>query len=849
MSEAPTRYFAGKSVRDGRVRLLPSETFKDLVQSQIHVPVSFPMKRRDFLAHPDRDKLKDGAFLVATTYPEDETRRCDETADGFNLIIVDLDGPEAADFFNAPDTIRDALSPYNFVAWTTAKHTPEHPRVKIMVDCLTADRRLHRRAAYAVMDMLGLGRTFAGKPETITASLPQYRPLHFQGEDYLAVIADRLDGKRLDANTLPETKEAPAAEGGYAYTMSPGEGNISDLLNLPLAGITLDDIREPLQAIDPDCGYRPWYEIAAALRHQFTKEDEAREAFELFHEWSSQGVKYKDREECLLKWRSFKPYPEGRNPITLRTLFHHAQQAGWKPEKLIQDEVTAFGNWCEANDADTVIAEGVRKIAAMAVPQDMAEEMMADMIVKAAKKSGKVVSKTAILKDMRRLRRQEKHGEAKIEKPSWMLPFCFIGPRDRFRNTVTGAEYTTDAFNHTFGRYLMNDDGDMNVSASNYALHVAQIKVVDDSIYDPRVITDAPKDKDNKGDDIYFERDGKWFVNTYLKSSVPQASPVGAERAGNLILALLRANFSDENHVRILLDWTAYCVQNPGHKIRWSPFMQGGQGCGKGTFMDTVQAAIGEMNFRIITGSKMTGSGFDEWREGVHLNYIDELFSAGSNRHEINNMLKDAISNPRIPVMQKFRDLRNIVNVTNYFVTSNKHDALVLEDSDRRYFVLKSRLQAKAQIVAFLATGVCARIHELISQNPGAFRQFYLSHQISEDFNPDGHAPDTVFRHELVDAGKNPMLLQIEDLIANPAHPLIGKDVIHYGQLERETALLSRNNARASHYLHILGYRAYRNAEVFEVAGERTRVYVSIEDFTEGLEDPVELLEERMPDL
>jgi len=848
MSDTPNRFFGGKSVRDGRVRLLAAETFKDLVQSQIHVPVAFPMKRRDFLAHPDRDKLKDGTWLGAATYPEDECARLNESATGFNLIIIDLDGAEAADFFNSPDTIREALSPYNFVAWTTAKHTPAEPRIKIMVDCLTAEPALFKRAVLHVIGLLGLPASFKGKPESLIISQPQYRPLHFQGEDYNAVIADRLDGKRLDATTLPETTESPTPDdGGYAYSPEAGDMKEGSILNLPLNDISLDDIREPLFAISADCGYREWYEIAAALRHQFTEEDIAREAFEMFHEWSSQGAKYKDRDECLLKWRSFKPYPEGRNPITLRTLFHHAMQAGWTHEKLTTKVVADFSQWCEATDGDTVLREGIRKIAALPIPSDTDEEMMADMIVKAVKRSGKSVSKTSILKDMKRLRRQEKRDGAKAEKPSWMLPFCFIGPRDRFRNTVTGAEYTTDAFNHTFGRHLVTPDGDVPISASNYALYTAEIKIVDDSVYDPREAFDG--DKEKKGDDIYFERDGKWFVNTYLKSSVPQASHIGAERAGNLILALLRANLADENHVRHVLDWLAYCVQRPGHKIRWSPFMQGGQGCGKGTLMDTAQAAIGELNFRIITGSKMTGSGFDEWREGVHLNYIDELFSAGSNRHEVNNSLKDAIANDRIPVNQKFRDLRNIVNVTNYFVTSNKHDALVLEDSDRRYMILKSRLQSKSQVVAFLNTGVHTRIHELIRDNPGAFRQFYMSYQISEEFNPNGHAPDTVFRHELVDAGKNPMLIQIEDLIADPAYPLIGKDVIHYAQVERETALLGRNNARASHYLHILGYRAYENAKVFEVGGERTRVYVSIDGFMDGLDDPIELLEERMPDL
>jgi len=847
MSE-PTRYHGGTSVIGGRTRLLAAETFKDLVQSQIHVPVAFPMKRRDFLAHPDRDKLKDGAWVAPATYPEDECARSNQDADGFSLVIIDLDGgQEAADFAESPDTIREALAPLNFAAWTTAKHTPEEPRLKIMVDA-TGDKDLFKRTVLHVIGLLGLSENFKGKPESMVISQPQYRPMHFQGEEYSAVIASRLDGERLDAATLPDIDDSPMPdESGYAYIPEPGEMDISSILNCPLRDVSLDDARSALAAIDADCGYRPWYEIAAALRHQFTGEEDAYEAFEMFHEWSATGTTYRDREECLLKWRSFKPYPEGRNPITARTLFHKAIQAGWKHETMTGRQTEDFATWAAETEPSIVQVEGVRRIAALAIPSDIQEELMAEHIVRAVKRGGNSITKTAILKDVKRQRRQEKIDATKAEKPSWMLPFCFIGPRDKFRNTITGREYSVDAFNHTFGRHLIGIDGELGVPAANYALYIAEIKIVDDSMYDPR----QSKGDEVKahGEDVYFEKDGQSWVNTYLKSSVPDASPVGAERAGNLVRALLAANFSDPDHCRRLLDWVAYSIQFPGHKTRWSPFTQGGQGSGKGTFIATIECSVGKRNFKVVTGSDLTGSNFNEWREGSHFAYVDEMFSAGANRHEVNNRMKDAITNDHVSVTQKNKDLRNIDNVTNYFFTTNKHDGMVLEDSDRRYFYLKSRLQDKRSVQAFLATGVCERIHELVKSNPGAFRQFYLSHEISDDFDPNGHAPDTVFRHELVDAGKNPMLVQIEDLIADPAYPLIGKDVIHYGVVERETALLGRNNARPSHYLHILGYQAYEKGEIFEVNGERARIYVSVDGFTEGLEDPAELLEERTPEL
>jgi len=491
MSDTPTRYFSGKSVHGGRVRLLAAETFKDLVQSQIHVPVAFPMKRRDFLAHPDRDKLKDGAWLGAATYEEDECQRKDSAATGFNLIIIDLDGgPEAADFAQSPDTIREALAPYNFVAWTTAKHTPAEPRIKIMVDCLTAEPALFKRAVLHVIGLLGLPSNFKGKPESLIISQPQYRPLHFQGEDYNAVIGSRLDGKPLDPATVPDEDLAP--EPGYAYTPTDADlsGVLGDLRFIPIQGITLEDIREPLYAIDPDHSYQRWYHIAAALRHNFTDEDEAREAFTLYDEWSSQGGKYRGADETLAKWRSFRPYPDGRNPITLRSLFSYAIESGWNHSKLTTRISDDFSSWCQqANSAD-LMGEGVRRIAVMPVRSDMGDELMADHIVKNMKRCGSTITKQAVLKDVRMHRRVDRAEKAKESKPSWMMPFCFIGPQDRFRNILTGVEYSVEAFNHSFSRHMIapdepTADGKAVMLPANYALNVGDIVIVDGAIYEP----------------------------------------------------------------------------------------------------------------------------------------------------------------------------------------------------------------------------------------------------------------------------------------------------------------------------------------------------------------------------
>lgn len=854
MSSEVTHYFGGRTAFDGKVHLLNATSFREFAQSQLFVPVPIDMTRRDFLAHADRDKIKDVAYITSAVYDLTETQRANKNVKAFNLVIIDLDGGQSAkDFMESPEAIRTALSPYNFVAWNTAKHTPEEPRLKIAVDCVESDPTLFGRTVDHVVSLLGIPKDFKGNSESHVISQLHYRPVCFKEEPFEAVIASRLDGSSVNPPVLPEVMASPDDEGSFAYVPDAKDKGICALASLPLLDITVQDVSDMFEVIDPDPPYKVWSEVFAGLRHQFTKEEEAKEVFEIVNDWASRGAKYRGRAEILLKWRSFKPYPEGRNPITLRSLIQLARDSGWKPDKIIERNAQSFTEWVATASQSELTNEGIKRIAAMPIKSSIHEEVMADQIVGALKTAGMKISKAAILKDVARHRVTDRFENARSsESPSWLKPFCFIGPQDRFRNNITGVEYSTEAFNHTFSRNLITEtaeataDGKSIMTPVNYAMNIAEVKIVEGVMYDPR-----ERDKsgnDTAGREPYFLRDGRWYVNSFLEASVPRPVVKGSKRAGNLVKKLLSANLGNPIYERMVLDFLAYCVQFPGEKIRWAIFLQGGQGCGKGTLIETVAAAIGQANLKIVTGSALTGD-FNDYREGCHLVYIDELFSAGSNRHEVNNKLKDGVSNTHIPVNKKFKDLVVIPNVANYFLSSNKHDALILEDSDRRYSILKSRLQTTAQVLAFKNTGVMQQIHDLIRDAPGAFRQFWLDHEISADFDPNGHAPATRFREELVEAGKNPLLIQIEDLIQNPEYSLIGGDVVHYAALEAATAFLGKNNARPSHYLHMLGYQLYENGKIFNVGGERTRIFVHVDNFVEGIDDAEEILHERITDI
>jgi hypothetical protein len=85
---------------------------------------------------------------------------------------------------------------------------------------------------------------------------------------------------------------------------------------------TWEETVSALQAISPDCSRHVWIEVGMALHATGHPE-----AFVVWDDWSAQSATKYRVKDMLVQWRSFKDNPQG---ITPATLFHHAQQSGWK---------------------------------------------------------------------------------------------------------------------------------------------------------------------------------------------------------------------------------------------------------------------------------------------------------------------------------------------------------------------------------------------------------------------------------------------------------------------------------------------------------------------------------------
>lgn len=113
--------------------------------------------------------------------------------------------------------------------------------------------------------------------------------------------------------------------------------------------VTHGDIGEMLDLIAPDCDYDTWIKIGMAIHHAT-----GGTGFEIWDEWSQRGDKYESK-GMDSHWHSF-----GRcaNPVTIGTLIHHAEAAGWRmPVSFTPDPSLDFGD--DTPDTDTPRKDGL----------------------------------------------------------------------------------------------------------------------------------------------------------------------------------------------------------------------------------------------------------------------------------------------------------------------------------------------------------------------------------------------------------------------------------------------------------------------------------------------------------
>jgi len=347
--------------------------------------------------------------------------------------------------------------------------------------------------------------------------------------------------------------------------------------------------------------------------------------------------------------------------------------------------------------------------------------------------------------------------------PDWLKNWVFLKETDQFYNTRTTEYVGPNAFNRAFGRYVKD------IPAARFATDLAKIPVHHMTAYLPGK------------EPVWVDPLEQSWVNTY-RDTAPAIPEQYSERelaAVETVKAHARHLFGDnERDIAILHSALAYIVQTR-KRINWMIVLQGAEAIGKTFYAHLLREVLGGLpHVYELTTETLTESSFSSWAEGHLVTYVEELKLHGK-RYDVLNKMKSYITNEYVTVHAKYQAPRNVLNTASYFAFTNHRDALPLDDSDTRYFIMLSRWQNSAEVRRFNIDNPAyySRLWKTLEDCPGALRRWLLEYDLHPDFDPDLRAPASVGKARVLRDAKSPLQQQIEDLLEE-ARPGITDDLV-----------------------------------------------------------------------
>ena len=674
-----------------------------------------------------------------------------------------------------------------FVAYSTFQHTPDQPRIRVVVP-------LSREVSPG--EYREVSRRF-GDDLGIKLDPSSYKPNQFM---YLPTAPDLSQ-----VWSMSQAGEPYLVPGDFIPAASTGVvDDLEDAVaNLPL-DLSDDEVDAYLSAYDPEVlEYDQWLLVGAALHHQY--EGSQDRGYTRWLAWSQRSSKH-DVQHMPVKWRSFG---RSQRRATFASVIYHVRQAGAAVAVVSRardveggadadvdvdgdgdadagggDPVEAAAFERLAEDAAAVadleaydaIKRRIQQMSVSVLPLDKRAMLAQEIFIAWGRTGG--LTKTDIKRELKPARKDTAVGVARSKVPEWARDWVYIEKTCEFYHGTLHYAIKREAFDSKYGREVEVIFADM--AASKLVLNEYQIDTVVDTMFWP-------------GAGLTFESDGKRMLNSYRDSGTKPCDVMDADGQSvvDLFMAHVRFTLGDVDEQRLLIDFLAWVVQNPGHKINWALLLQGAQGVGKSYFGVVMMLVLGEMA-RNIEPSALSGR-FTAWAHGATLVIVEEIRVVSESRYEIIDRLKPFIANATVPIEEKGRDHRTVPNFTSYLMFTNHKDALPLEQGDRRYAPLFSRVQTEEQLFSELggvsgAGDYFTHLFDESNRRPDALSKFLHDWQINPTFNAKGRAPHTRAREAMVSLAVSPERSMVEEAIDKYFCDVINDQILDVTWLNRMAA-------------------------------------------------------------
>jgi hypothetical protein len=210
------------------------------------------------------------------------------------------------------------------------------------------------------------------------------------------------------------------------------------------------------------------------------------------------------------------------------------------------------------------------------------------------------------------------------------------------------------------------------------------------------------------------------------------------------------------------LKWLAYPLQHLGTKLYSAVFIHGDvQGAGKNLVVEPFTQLAYGANFVRIENTDLQ-SEFNSHAANHQFAIVDEVYvSSAYNRKDAMGEFKSMVTRRSFTLNEKYEKKRALKDVLNYYITSNHADALALEETDRRFFVIEApheRITYGTELA-----------HWIEHEGGAAHILYYLLHNVdTSKFNPHGWALETEARSRVIELSNDLIDVFIHLLVSDP---------------------------------------------------------------------------------
>jgi len=747
-------YFGGTPDNMGTVRSLPYESFPDLVDNLFRIPVQLAVTKAELMAMDKAaaSEAKRTDYIVPANFRGDPSPRRTESAVGCALVILDIDNPAEAlrVLEQKPETLLSGLAA---VVYHTARSTPEAPRLRVVVSSTMVPVAEYPQAVTRVAQMLGIAEP---SRESMVPVQPMFLPACFSDDTADPVVYSNPAGHQLPHVS---TANSPLDPDKSADDNDDEVVGGLEHLRHPVDHITPDDVVSALEVMDPDCPMQQWVEVGMGLKHQFGEAGWA-----LWDAWSakSKGGKYAGEVKTRKRWDSFAANPANRTPVTLRTVLHIAEQAGWNNRQASDKVYGRLSDWITSSSRTTeeLLDHGANKIADSAVLlAPLKQAALIGTLSKVVKSRGIAgISITSLTKTVNERIDSANKAQQPSGPPPWATNIIYVTASRMF------YRYLDDRKMHREVIDLIYRSPDPTLQPREYLIHKVKIGIVENLRYDP------------SSSNHIITYKGLPYCNTYQRT-YPTADPSQLREVEDYLIPHA-TNLFGPQYYKTMVNFTAYMAQYPGKKIRWAPLIQSTLGAGKGLWAKVNSVALGYTNVQHLAASHALEANYNSWATGFQLSVFDEAHDVGQNAYKVQNKLKPHISDDLVSIRTLYEPVQMVPNNMNFILFTNYHNALAVHQNDRRYFVVYSPLQRKEHVIALGGDAYFQHGYDLLRTHAGGIRAFFESWKITSDFNPEGCAPETPFLHELAKATASPLAAAVQDVIDDQPHALLRGDLI-----------------------------------------------------------------------